>query len=32
MGASKDFYASHYVMYEMSGCMCVKQQTDDLYA
>ncbi len=25
-------YASHYVMYEMSVCMCVKQQTDDLYA
>ncbi len=28
----KIFYASHYVMYEMSVCMCVKQQTDDLYA
>ncbi len=26
-------YASHYVVYEiMSVCMCVKQQTDDLYA
>ncbi len=27
-------YASHdYVVYEiMSGCMCIKQQTDDLYA
>ncbi len=24
-------YASHYVMYEISVCMCVKQQTDDLY-
>ncbi len=25
-------YASHdYVMCEMSVCMCVKQQTDDLY-
>ncbi len=25
-------YASHdYVVYEMSVCMCVKQQTDDLY-
>ncbi len=32
MGASKDFL-SHYVLYEiMSVCMCVKQQTDDLYA
>ncbi len=28
----KIFYASHYVVYEMSVCMCVKQQTDDLYA
>ncbi len=26
-------YASHYVVYEiMSVCMCVKQQTDNLYA
>ncbi len=25
-------YAYHYVVYEiMSVCMCVKQQTDDLY-
>ncbi len=32
MGTSKDlFYASHYVMYEMSVCMCAKQQTDDIY-
>ncbi len=29
----KTSYASHYVVYEiMSVCMCVKQQTDDLYA
>ncbi len=27
-------YASHDVVYEiiMSVCMCIKQQTDDLYA
>ncbi len=33
MRASENFLASHvYVMYEiMSVCMCVKQQTDDLY-
>ncbi len=32
MGTSKDlFYASHYVMYEMSVCMCAKQQTDYIY-
>ncbi len=31
MGTSKDlFYASHYVMYEMSVCMCAKQQTDNI--
>ncbi len=27
----KIFDASHYVMNEMSVCMCVKQQTNDLY-
>ncbi len=34
MGASKDFLCiSTYVVYEiMSVCMCIKQQTDDLYA
>ncbi len=35
MGASKYFlcYLSHYyVMYKMSVCMYVKQQTDDVYA
>ncbi len=33
MGACKDFLHHDYVVYEiMSVCMCVKQQTDDLYA
>ncbi len=34
MGAFEDLFASHYfVVFEiMSVCMCVKQQTDDLYA
>ncbi len=32
MGTSKDFLHLTTVMYEiMSVCMCVKQQTDDLY-
>ncbi len=35
MGISKDFLFSlshYYVVYKMSVCMCVKQQTDDLNA
>ncbi len=32
MGASEDFLHLNYVVYEiMSVCMCVKQQTDNLY-
>ncbi len=32
MGASQDFLHLTTVVYEiMSVCMCVKQQTDDLY-
>ncbi len=25
------YYVSHDAVYEISVCMCVKQQTDDLY-